>query len=103
MSFEYHEPLTFAFDLNVIPRSIIFTESRKSKPEGLFYIANTITLLNDLKKLKKKYSNPHSDCYEHRRTYYTFRAISGYVRMKTMQASRPLQHITLAYHQAKGL
>ena len=27
MSFEYHEPLTFAFDLNVIPRSIIFTDS----------------------------------------------------------------------------
>jgi len=45
MSFEYHEPLTFAFDLNVIPRSILFTESRKSKPEGLFYIAYTITLI----------------------------------------------------------
>jgi hypothetical protein len=35
MSFEYHEPLIFAFDLNVIPRSIIFTGNMSEKESFL--------------------------------------------------------------------
>jgi hypothetical protein len=68
MSFEYHEPLTFAFDLNVIPRSIIFIESRKSKPEGLFYIAYTITLLNESTIIR--FSDPGADPWNAVKTGY---------------------------------